>query len=107
MSSCRLRARLEQYGRFDVPGAVDADAHCAVYHLCAVFFHRVGYCRVEGDYSNPHDEGVFGDSGRGVPLMILLMGKSAHAAMQISPMHVCLFVVADYYTKRDLSAIED
>ena len=39
----------------------------------------------------------------GVPLMILLMG-SAYAAMQISPTHVCLFVVADYY-KVDLSAM--
>lgn len=39
----------------------------------------------------------------GVPLMILLMG-SAYAAMQISPTHVCLFVVADYY-KVDLAAM--
>ena len=39
----------------------------------------------------------------GVPLMILLMG-SAYAAMQISPTHVCLFVVADYY-KIELGAM--
>lgn len=32
----------------------------------------------------------------GAPLAVLLMG-SAYAAMQMSPTHVCLFVVADYY----------
>ncbi|MGI5935598.1 MAG: DUF401 family protein [Oscillospiraceae bacterium] len=32
----------------------------------------------------------------GVPLMVLLMGM-CHAAMQISPTHVCLAVVAEYY----------
>lgn len=34
--------------------------------------------------------------GSGMPLMVLLMSFS-YAAMQISPTHVCLTVVADYY----------
>ncbi len=34
--------------------------------------------------------------GSGMPLMVLLM-SFAYAAMQISPTHVCLTVVADYY----------
>lgn len=32
----------------------------------------------------------------GVPLMVLLMCMS-HAASQLSPVHVCLVVAADYY----------
>ncbi len=34
--------------------------------------------------------------GSGMPLMVLLM-SFAYAAMQISPTHICLFIIADYF----------
>lgn len=34
--------------------------------------------------------------GGGMPLMVLLM-SFAYAAMQVSPTHICLFIIADYF----------
>ncbi len=34
--------------------------------------------------------------GSGMPLMVLLM-SFAYAAMQVSPTHICLFIIADYF----------
>lgn len=43
--------------------------------------------------------------GSGMPLMVLLM-SFAYAAMQVSPTHICLFIIADYFQVPMMSLVK-
>ena len=43
--------------------------------------------------------------GGGMPLMVLLM-SFAYAAMQVSPTHICLFIIADYFEVPMMSLVK-